>query len=68
MENVLDVYERPYNEHFSAVCMDEQHVQLIAETPRPLNQEPGKPMHYDVECQRNDNVNNIMFVEPLRGR
>jgi hypothetical protein len=67
MEDVLDVYERPYNEHFPVVCMDEQPVQMIAETRRPLNCEPGKPLRYDVEYQRNGTVNNIMFVEPLRG-
>lgn len=67
MEDVLDVYERPYNELFPVVCMDEQPVQLIAEARRPLNCEPGKPVRYDVEYRRNGTVNNIMFVEPLRG-
>ena len=67
MEDVLDVYERPYDEHFPVICMDEQPVQLIAETRTPLNCKPGKPLRYDVEYQRNGMVNNIMFVEPLRG-
>ena len=67
MEDVLDVYERPYDECFPVVCMDEQPVQLIAETKIPLACEPGRSMRYDVEYQRNGTVNNIMFVEPLIG-
>ena len=47
MEDILKVYERPYNEQFPVVCMDEQPTQLIKETRRKLAVEPGKPERVD---------------------
>lgn len=66
MENVLDVYERPYNEHFPVVCMDEQPVQLIDHTRQPLPMQPGHKQRYDHEYRRNGTAVNFMFCEPLR--
>ena len=43
MEDVLDVYKKPYNKKFPVVCMDEQPVQLIKETRVPLAMRKGKP-------------------------
>ena len=42
MEDVLDIYERPYDSRFPVVCMDEQPVQLIGETRIALPIEPGQ--------------------------
>ena len=53
MEDVLEVYQRPFDPHFPVVCMDEQPVQLIKETRTPLPPEPGKPERYDHEYERN---------------
>ena len=39
MEDVLEVYRRPYNPRFSVICMDEASKQLVGEVPQPL------PMH-----------------------
>jgi hypothetical protein len=65
MEDVLDIYERPYDARFPVVCMDEQPVQLIGETRIALPIEPGQPEKYDYEYRRNGTAVNFMFTEPL---
>jgi len=65
MEDVLDIYERPYDPRFPVVCMDEQPVQLIGETRIALPIEPGQPERYDYEYRRNGTAVNFMFTEPL---
>jgi hypothetical protein len=65
MEDVLDLYERPYHAQFPVVCMDEQPVQLIGETRLLLPMEPGHPERYDYEYRRNGTAVNFMFTEPL---
>ena len=67
MEDVLDVYRRPYDPRFPQVCMDEQPVQLIKETRIPLPLEPGQLERYDYEYERNGTANNFLFTEPLGG-
>ena len=65
MEDVLDIYERPYDARFPVVCMDEQPVQLIGETRIPLSVQPGQVEKYDYEYRRNGTAVNFMFTEPL---
>ena len=65
MEDVLEVYTRPYNSEYPVVCMDEQPTQLIKETRQPLPFKPGKPRRFDYEYERNGTANNFMFTEPL---
>jgi hypothetical protein len=65
MEDVLDIYERPYDSRFPVVCMDEQPVQLIGETRISLPIEPGQLERYDYEYRRNGIAVNFMFTEPL---
>jgi len=65
MEDVLDIYERPYDSRFPVVCMDEQPVQLIGETRIALPIEPGQLERYDYEYRRNGTAVNFMFTEPL---
>jgi transposase len=67
MEQVLDVYKRPYNEDFPVVCMDESPEQLI-ETLREENMEQGKDKRVDYEYIRHGVVNIFMANEPLKGR
>ena len=67
MEDVLDVYERPYDPHRPVVCFDETSKQLIEETRLPMPTVPGHPERYDYEYQRNGTRNLFMFFEPLRG-
>jgi hypothetical protein len=65
MENVLDVYERPYDEKYPVVCMDEQPDPLIGEELVPIPMQPGQPMRYDNQYIRNGTVCNFMFFQPL---
>ena len=67
MEDVLDVYERPYDARVPVVCMDETSKQLIGETRTPVPMQPGQAQRYDYEYVRNGVANLFLFVEPLRG-
>jgi hypothetical protein len=67
MEDILDVYERPYDARWPQVCMDELHVQLVGETRTPLPVAPGRPARVDYEYTRNGTANLFLFSEPLTG-
>jgi len=67
MEDVLDLYEEPYDEKRPVVCFDESPEQLIEEVRQPLPPEPGQPARYDVEYKRNGVRNLLMLCEPKRG-
>jgi hypothetical protein len=67
MENVLEVYRRPYDKDNPVVCMDETSKQLVAETRVPLPSQPGRPQRYDYEYERHGTANIFMFTEPLAG-
>ena len=49
MEDMLDVYTRPYAPRRPQVCLDESSVQLIGETRIPVPMAPGQPARYDFE-------------------
>ena len=68
MEDVLDVYTRPYDPRYPQVCMDEVSKQLLRDTRTPLPMEPGQPERRDYEYERGGVVNVFMFLEPLQGR
>ena len=65
MEDVLDVYQRPYDPLKPVVCIDETNKQLIGQTRIPC--EPGKPEKVDYEYERNGVLNVFMISEPLKG-
>ena len=67
MEDVLDLYEEPYDPTRPNVNFDETSKQLIAETRVPLPPKPGTPARYDYEYQRNGTCNLFMFCEPQAG-
>jgi hypothetical protein len=67
MEDILDVYHRPYDPKKPQVCMDEQPTQLIKETRIPLPALTGKAQRYDFEYERNGTAVNFLFTEPLTG-
>jgi DDE superfamily endonuclease len=67
MEQVLEVYRRPYDPRRPVVCMDEQPKQLIAETRQPMPAQPGQPARVDYEYVREGVCTVWMFVEPLGG-
>jgi hypothetical protein len=68
MENVLDVYKRPYDSSHPVVCMDESPKQLIGETRIPIPVKPGKPARHDYEYRRNGTCNIFIACEPLAGK
>lgn len=68
MEDVLDVYQRPYNPKCPVVCMDETNKQMVKETRVPIGVEPGKPARIDFEYERNGVCNVFMAFEPLAGK
>jgi hypothetical protein len=67
MEDVLDVYCRPYDPRFPVVCMDESSKQLLKEVREPLPMEPGTPPRVDDHYERNGTANLFLACEPLRG-
>ena len=67
MEEVLDVYERPYDPTHPVICMDEQPVQLIKETRTPLPATQTQPARVDYQYERAGTASIFMFTEPLSG-
>ena len=68
MEDVLEVYARPYNRNFPVVCMDESSVQLIGEVHAPIPAAPGHSELKDDEYVRKGVASIFMEVEPLGGK
>ena len=68
MEEVLDVYTRPYDARYPQICMDEMSKQLISETRVPLTMQPGHPACYDSEYERQGTCNLFIANEPLTGK
>jgi hypothetical protein len=68
MEEVLDVYKRPYNEQRPVVCMDESPKQLIAEARQSIPMKKGMEARVDYEYIRHGMVNIFMANEPLNGK
>src|SRR5512135_1366625 len=67
MEDVLDVYHRPFDPKRPLVCLDETSKQLIGEVAEPVPAEPGRPERIDYEYTRNGTANLLMVSEPLVG-
>lgn len=65
MEDVLDVYKRPYDPVRPVVCMDEMPRQLIGEIRTPIPRKPGQAQRIDYEYIRNGTANAFMFFSPL---
>ena len=68
MENVLDVYKRPYDQKRPVVCMDESPKQMIEETKTPIEAKPGSVEKFDYEYERKGVCNIFMSNEPLGGK
>jgi len=65
MEDVLDVYSRPYDADVPILCMDEQPVQLVEEVKTPIAATREHPKRIDYEYKRAGVANVFMFAEPL---
>jgi len=68
MENILDIYKRPYNQKVPVICMDESPKQLIKETRLPIPARPGSLAKYDYEYERRGVCNIFIASEPLAGK
>lgn len=68
MEQVLEVYKRPYDPRYPVVCMDESPRQLIRDTKAPIAAKPGSAARQDYEYERCGVCNVFMAVEPLAGK
>jgi transposase len=67
MEEVLEVYTRPFDPKRPQVCMDEASKQLVGEARPPLPGAPGRTERCDYEYVRNGVANLFLFFEPLSG-
>jgi hypothetical protein len=71
MEEILDLYEEPYDPNRPVVCFDERPCQLLADVRDPLAMEPAgqpKKKRVDFEYERRGMANVLLAFEPLKGR
>lgn len=67
MEDLLDLYNEPYDSKRPVVCFDECSYQLVEEVRQPIPAEPEQPERYDFEYKRNGTVNLFAYFQPLAG-
>ena len=69
MEEILDLYEEPYDPKRPVVCFDERPCQLLADVRDPLPMEPGghPNKRVDSEYERKGTCHVLMAFEPLKG-
>jgi len=67
MENVLDIYEQPYDEHRPVVCFDERPCQLLGDVFAPIAMKPGRIQRQDYHYRRGGTCVVFTAVEPLSG-
>ncbi len=67
MEDILDLYEKPYNEQEPVLCFDEKSTQLLENTRTGAPTKPGKLRTIDYEYKRNGTQNIFVCTEPKRG-
>ena len=68
MEDVLEVYQRPYDAQRPLVCMDEMPKQLLVDVREPIACQPGMPARQDYEYKRAGVEDLFMLFEPLQGK
>lgn len=68
MEDVLDVYAKPYDSKRPVICVDEAGKQLIGDLREPLPVRPGRVARQDSEYRRGGMANLFMAFEPLAGK
>lgn len=67
MEQVLDIYERPYDPQRPVVCFDERPCQLLGDVWMPIPMKPGRVERQDYHYERHGTCVVLMAVEPLTG-
>ena len=68
MEQVLDVYQRPYDPRFPVICMDESNKQLIGDVQQPLPLKAGQAQKVDCNYERHGTGNLFIAFEPACGQ
>ena len=68
MEDVITIYELPYDPDYPVLCMDETCKQLIGDVHEPIACAPGRPARVDHEYVRNGVAEVFLEVEPLTGK
>jgi hypothetical protein len=68
MEDVLEVYHRPYDPNRPQVCLDETSKQLVAESRTSISMQPGRCKRVDAEYRRCGVTSVFMLSEPLAGK
>lgn len=68
MEDILQVYHRPYDPAIPVVCMDEKPYQLLGHARDPIPASPGRDLKEDSEYVRHGTCSIFVWVEPLAGR
>ena len=68
MEDILNLYEQPYDPLEPLICFDERPCQLIDDVLQPLPMAEGKPMRQDYHYQRNGVCTVFIAFEPNTGR
>jgi hypothetical protein len=67
MEDVIAVYELPYDPQYPVVCFDEACKQLFGEVRPPQPARPGRPARQDYEYERKGVCHQLVLCEPLTG-
>ena len=67
-EEVLEIYQRPYDPDYPVVCFDESNKQQVKETRTPIAMEPGQSERFDYEYERHGVSNLFLAFEPLAAR
>jgi hypothetical protein len=68
MEDILDVYQRPYDPQRPQVCLDETSKQLVGHVQTPIAARPGVRERVDDEYTREGTANIFAAIEPITGK
>ncbi|MFB6285697.1 MAG: hypothetical protein ABEK03_03855 [Candidatus Bipolaricaulia bacterium] len=68
MEDVLSVYQQPYDPDRPVICPGEMSRQLLKHVREPTEVKPGTPHRHGHHCERNGTVNLSAFFESLANR
>ena len=68
MEDILDIYQQPYDPRHPLWCMDEKPYQILGESREPIPMKPGSVEKIDSEYIRNGTVSIFCFIQPHTGR
>ena len=68
MEDILDLYQQPYDPSRPLWCMDEKPYQILGEAREPLPMRPGDIAKFDSDYKRNGTVSIFCFIQPHTGK